>query len=316
MLPGLPVTLLVLSVVALLAPRPPAASALEVSPSASSISIAQQSCAGVAGPINYTGATLVGTTVVSTYVPTSTSCSVYPSEATQTTPPYQYSPSTAGQTCSGPGLGIAVGATLVGTTDVPTYVTNPIACYPGAASPSQIAGSGQYCAKGIEQIWIPSGAPTDGLTCPTPATGSIAAGASPTANASTTSSNPSPSTSPQPATTVAVMQNPTLGPILTDDHGMTLYSFAIDTPGVSNCDGDCASVWPPFSPPSGSLTAPSGVTGTLGVITRADGTQQVTYNGMPLYFYVTDKNPGDTKGQGIQPPAPTAYGGAWNVVAP
>lgn len=115
---------------------------------------------------------------------------------------------------------------------------------------------------------------------------------------------------------VMVSQDPSLGPILTDSQGMTLYVFAADTPDASNCEGRCAVAWPPFQPSAGDLTLPDGVSGTLGVITRDDGTQQVTYNDMPLYYYLDDATPGDTTGQGIQPPNPLAYGGAWYVASP
>jgi predicted lipoprotein with Yx(FWY)xxD motif len=58
--------------------------------------------------------------------------------------------------------------------------------------------------------------------------------------------------------------------VLVDSQGMTLYWFAIDTPSKSNCTGQCATYWPVVK---GPLTAGSGVTGTLGTITRSDGTK-------------------------------------------
>jgi predicted lipoprotein with Yx(FWY)xxD motif len=83
--------------------------------------------------------------------------------------------------------------------------------------------------------------------------------------------------------------------VLVDSQGMTLYWFAIDTSSKSNCSGSCATYWPPVK---GPLTAGSGVTGTLGVITRSDGTKQATYMGHPLYTYVGDKSPGQATGNG------------------
>jgi predicted lipoprotein with Yx(FWY)xxD motif len=113
----------------------------------------------------------------------------------------------------------------------------------------------------------------------------------------------------QSAPTVLVSQNANLGmAILTDSNGMTLYTFGNDQPGVSNCNGGCAGIWPAFQPPAGDLTLPDGATGTLDVITRQDGTMQVTYNGMPLYYFAGDMNPGDTNGQGI--------GGVWYAATP
>ena len=83
--------------------------------------------------------------------------------------------------------------------------------------------------------------------------------------------------------------------VLVDSQGMTLYWFAIDTPTKSNCSGQCVVYWPVVK---GPLTAGSGVTGTLGVITRSDGTKQATYLGHPLYTYVGDKSPGQATGNG------------------
>jgi predicted lipoprotein with Yx(FWY)xxD motif len=83
--------------------------------------------------------------------------------------------------------------------------------------------------------------------------------------------------------------------VLVDSQGMTLYWFAIDTSSKSNCSGSCATYWPPVT---GPLTAGSGVTGTLGTITRSDGTKQATYLGHPLYTYVGDKSAGQATGNG------------------
>jgi predicted lipoprotein with Yx(FWY)xxD motif len=82
---------------------------------------------------------------------------------------------------------------------------------------------------------------------------------------------------------------------------MTLYYFTKDvTPGVSVCEGDCLVAWPPLLVEDGQQpVAGEGVSGVLGVITRTDGTFQVTYDGRPLYYWQGDTEPGMTTGQGV-----------------
>ena len=81
--------------------------------------------------------------------------------------------------------------------------------------------------------------------------------------------------------------------MLTDARGMTLYTFARDTPQQSNCNDACAMNWPPVAaaatPPSDAWT----------VITRMDGSKQWAYRGMPLYGWVKDAGPGDITGDGV-----------------
>jgi LPXTG-motif cell wall-anchored protein len=102
--------------------------------------------------------------------------------------------------------------------------------------------------------------------------------------------------------TVNVTQHPTLGMILTDSSGRTLYRFTRDTVNTSSaCYGQCATTWPPLLIDSGTPVAGAGVNGDLlGVLARTDGTHQVMYNGMPLYYYNQDANPSDTKGQRVR----------------
>jgi predicted lipoprotein with Yx(FWY)xxD motif len=92
--------------------------------------------------------------------------------------------------------------------------------------------------------------------------------------------------------------------VLTNAKGFTVYSFAPDTATKSNCNGSCAQYWPPVKGPA---TAGSGVTGTLGTITRSDGSTQVTYDGHPLYTYVGDTAPGQAKGNELN-----LSGGVWH----
>jgi predicted lipoprotein with Yx(FWY)xxD motif len=101
-----------------------------------------------------------------------------------------------------------------------------------------------------------------------------------------------------------------LGTYLTGEGGKTLYMLTKDSPGKSVCSGDCAANWPAFVlAGSESVAAGAGVTGVVGVIAGFDGaSQQVTYDGQPLYYFAGDKAAGDTNGQG--------KGGVWFVVAP
>ena len=94
--------------------------------------------------------------------------------------------------------------------------------------------------------------------------------------------------------------------VLTNSAGYTLYWFALDTPTTSKCTGSCATYWPPVKGPA---TAGSGVTGTLGTITRSDGTTQATYDGHPLYTYAGDHAPGQNSGNGLN-----LSGGVWHEV--
>ena len=98
--------------------------------------------------------------------------------------------------------------------------------------------------------------------------------------------------------------------LVAGSNGMTVYTFTKDTPnsGQSACTGGCLTTWPALTVPSGQTpTAGSGVSGKLGTITRGDNGQlQVTYNGLPLYFYAGDSAPGDTNGHYPQ----------WNLVQP
>jgi predicted lipoprotein with Yx(FWY)xxD motif len=98
--------------------------------------------------------------------------------------------------------------------------------------------------------------------------------------------------------TVALGGNDDLGAFLVGgETGMTLYTFTRDEPGVSNCVDQCAVNWPPLLVAEGAQpTLAAGISGMVGVITRADGSRQVTYNGWPLYYWVNDAAAGDATG--------------------
>ncbi len=99
------------------------------------------------------------------------------------------------------------------------------------------------------------------------------------------------------------------GNILVGKDGMTLYIFTVDALNTSNCYDKCAQAWPPLTVKSaGEVTAADGIPGKFATITRKDNTLQVTYNGMPLYYWFKDKQAGDTTGNRV--------GRNWWVVRP
>ncbi len=129
--------------------------------------------------------------------------------------------------------------------------------------------------------------------------------------------SPAPSASPTVTPVPSSLQlgagtSATLGSYLTGPSGLTLYTLSSDPTGGSACTGQCLSFWPPLLvAPGGTVTGPSGATGTLSTFTRADtGATQVTYDGRPLYYFSKDASAGQTNGQGIK-----ALGGIWQVAA-
>jgi len=108
--------------------------------------------------------------------------------------------------------------------------------------------------------------------------------------------------------TVAVASG-TVGTFLTGEDGKTLYTFAADSANKTACVDACATKWPAFVLEGGeTVKAGDGVTGTLATFARPDGSMQVTYNGIPLYYYGGDGKAGDTTGQG--------FAGKWFVASP
>jgi predicted lipoprotein with Yx(FWY)xxD motif len=109
------------------------------------------------------------------------------------------------------------------------------------------------------------------------------------------------------ASTLATAQT-SLGKIVVDGKGMTVYYFTKDVPnsGKSACTGDCLAAWPPVL----AETTPKldGVTAKVGLIETPDGKHQVTLNGMPIHYWAQDKAAGDTTGQDVND--------VWYVVAP
>jgi predicted lipoprotein with Yx(FWY)xxD motif len=120
-------------------------------------------------------------------------------------------------------------------------------------------------------------------------------------NSGGSGSNGTPSTGT--AGTLVSVHKGSLGQMLVDSQGNTLYLRTSDTGGTSTCYGSCASQWPALTT-SGAPTAGSGVMGSaLGTIQRTDGSSQVTIDGHPLYTFAGDTASGDINGEGI--------GGVW-----
>jgi predicted lipoprotein with Yx(FWY)xxD motif len=110
------------------------------------------------------------------------------------------------------------------------------------------------------------------------------------------------------APTVA-LRTSKFGNILVDGKGRTLYDFVADKTTASTCYGACASLWPPLTVSGAPKAGPQVRASLLGTTRRTDGTSEVTYNGHPLYYFVTDTKPGDTTGQNIN-----QFGALWYVL--
>jgi predicted lipoprotein with Yx(FWY)xxD motif len=84
-----------------------------------------------------------------------------------------------------------------------------------------------------------------------------------------------------------------------------------DKSSTSVCNGACAKVWPPVTTTGSPTASGSAVSGDLGISKRSDGTEQVTYKGHPLYYFIKDKDDGDAYGQGSN-----GFGAGWYVMKP
>lgn len=105
--------------------------------------------------------------------------------------------------------------------------------------------------------------------------------------------------------------NSSLGKILVDSQGVTLYMLTADSSDQSTCTAACAGAWPPMIVQS-APSAEAGLQASLiTTIVRPDGSEQAAYNGHPLYYFKGDTKPGDVKGEGIQ-----SFGGTWYALSP
>ena len=146
-------------------------------------------------------------------------------------------------------------------------------------------------------------------------TSSATAAATATKKAKKASPKPHKSVAPLPSggdqsipgvgTTVMIVQKSAIGYVLAEANHQVVYTYSKDTKGGKpTCTGSCAEAWPPATgvPQAGPADVFSG---KFGLVTRADGTKQITYNGYPLYLLKGAK-PLETTGNGV--------GGVWHVV--
>ena len=133
-----------------------------------------------------------------------------------------------------------------------------------------------------------------------------------TSTAASTDGRPAGPAVPQARrTTTLRVRNTSFGRILVDGKGRALYLFTREPSTKSRCYGQCAVAWPPFYA-RGKLRAGSGLdAGKLRSSRRRDGRRIVTYNGHPLYYYVTDRKPGQVTCHNV-----VEFGGTWLVVNP
>lgn len=112
-------------------------------------------------------------------------------------------------------------------------------------------------------------------------------------------------------TTVTVKHAAKLGTILAaGPERMTVYLFEADKGPSSKCSGACAGAWPPVTTSGAPVAAGGAVAADLGTIRRSDGTMQITYKGHPLYYFVKDKDAGDSYGEGVN-----GFGASWYVLS-
>src|SRR5207247_5554171 len=112
------------------------------------------------------------------------------------------------------------------------------------------------------------------------------------------SPSPSPSPTPKPTVVAKVATDATLGKILVDQAGKTVYQWFKDTDENSQCYDACAAVWPPFLVEVKSVAGDGVVNGKIGTVARKDGKLQATYNTMQLYYFLHHSADKPTAGQG------------------
>jgi predicted lipoprotein with Yx(FWY)xxD motif len=149
-----------------------------------------------------------------------------------------------------------------------------------------------------------------------PAASSSASAPAASASASAATPAPTPAATPAPTpvapASVVATQNARLGTILANAQGRTLYYFLPERGGKIACSSSaCTTYWPPSLNAGGNPTGSAGVTGQLGLVMRAGGGEQISYDTWPLYTFAGDSAAGQTNGQGV-----VGFGGKWLVATP
>jgi predicted lipoprotein with Yx(FWY)xxD motif len=129
-----------------------------------------------------------------------------------------------------------------------------------------------------------------------------------TSTTSASSSAPGSATPAAPGGVLGVATT-SLGPVLVDGKGLTVYLLTSDSPGHSACSAACLAYWPPVTGPAPASV--KGVTAPLSVTKATSGTSMVTAAGWPLYTFAKDSAPGDVTGEGVK-----SFGGTWYAVSP
>jgi predicted lipoprotein with Yx(FWY)xxD motif len=120
------------------------------------------------------------------------------------------------------------------------------------------------------------------------------------------STNPTTTTTKTSSAALVAERTTSLGKVLVNSHGYTLYHLSTDGTDTSKCTGACTSIWPPLL---ATGTASFGGMSGFSTFDRGGGKMQVAYHGEPLYTFAGDTKPGDTKGEGV-----TDSWGHWTAV--
>ena len=141
------------------------------------------------------------------------------------------------------------------------------------------------------------------------------------AGCGSSSKTSTPTTSSSSSTTSATTSSPASGAVkigteqskygtILEANNKTLYALSSDTATTSSCSSTCAKVWPPLTVTAVPSFGPGVSQARFSHLSRSDGSQQLSYGGHPLYWFVHDTAPGQTSGEGIH-----AFGGVWDVVS-